>query len=474
MRVTAAALVAATLMLSPGVAVPEPSQSGVLREMVEFVLAVHPAPYRYVDAATLERRLQDEERRLAALATPDDLEKARSMHRVLASLGDSHLALALPSLQPAAGNPLPLLPLLPQRVGDRVFVDASEPPLPAGTVLLEIDGMPVEELYERMAPLVFVDGHRPEVRRARLDRDFTLPFHLAFGAHPEYRARVRLPNGEEVERSFPAVARETIVALHGRRISAPLRGRSSNSAPPWPFLYEAGGVQVLRLPSFGIPDQEGYRRKVDELLSSLRGDEPLALDLRGNRGGLRTHGMAVLDHVIDGPYVQWQRIATRVRDIPARFRTRVTFPFAPPEALREFPGEPRGGLFVYEGDPLADRMRGGIASHRGEIYAFVDDGTDSAAVEMLAALLAHRTDVTVVGAETGGECGRHIGEIPVMYSTAAGGPALRLLVSLAAITHVDVAGCAPGRGFVPDRPVIYTEEDFLGGRDPYLAAVRRP
>ena len=87
----------------------------------------------------------------------------RALHRLLARMGDGHLAVALPSLQPGAAAAARLLPLLPIRVGDSVYVDASEPAFPPGTRLLAIDGVAIDELYDRLAALVLLDVRLPVV-----------------------------------------------------------------------------------------------------------------------------------------------------------------------------------------------------------------------------------------------------------------------------------------------------------------------
>ena len=110
------------------------------------------------------------------------------------------------------------------------------------------------------------------------------------------------------------------------------------------------------------------------------------------------------------------------------------------------------------------------SGYPGPVVAFIDGATNSAAVEMIASLRAFRSDATLVGEETGGECGRHIGEMPVAYTTPV--RSMTVLVSLIELTHVVTQGCEPGRGFRPDREVVYDERAFLDGRDPYLEALR--
>lgn len=84
------------------------------------------------------------------------------------------------------------------------------------------------------------------------------------------------------------------------------------------------------------------------------------------------------------------------------------------------------------------------------------------------ALLAHHDDVTVVGTETQGECGWHIGQLPILFDDQRGPP---LLMSLFEIDLVATPGSQPGRGIRPDLRVELTRADFDAGRDPFLAAL---
>ena len=447
------------------------SASSDLRETLSLLREVHPALNRYVGDASLSETVDAESDRLDAIQDPSDIDLARSLHLVLSRLGDGHIALGLPSFQ--GSEPDRFLPLLPKWVGGKVFVDASEPELPPGTELLSIDGQTMATWMERLQALALVDGDRPALRRARVERRFTQHFHLEVPPRDAYTVEVRLPDGVESSLRLEGRGRDVVGSLRSKRISAPLWGEDPGSPPSLPQLTAVSeSTRLLRLATFGSRDAEAYERRVDELFAELSGEpgiETLILDLRGNEGGLRTQGIAVLEHLIKGEYAQWTGVATRVRRVPERFRERVSFPFAPETALSRFPGKPEGRRVVFQGDPLAERMRGTRAPWEGTVIVFVDDGTNSAAVEMLVALLAHRDGVRVVGTETGGECGRHIGEIPIVYSTRDLG--VQVLFSLAELTHVRVEGCRAGRGIEPGVLVDYDEEHFLSNRDPYLSAL---
>jgi C-terminal processing protease CtpA/Prc len=452
-----AVLLAAALS---GCAGAPPTGASELRALVTFLRDVHPGPHRYVDAETLDAIVDAEAARLEG--DVDVLAMARGVQRVLAAMGDAHLMAG----RSADGGEALGFPLLAIRAGDRVFVDASEPPLPIGTELLSVSGLAAQDFLRTLSAYAAVDGGTETVRLAEAERRFADFATLELGHRDAYVVEVRRPDGSPETLSLPALRADARAILYTRRHSAPRWGSAEGA--PWPTLLEREGAAILRLPSFGLMDEEGYAARVDALFDALDPEATLALDLRGNEGGVRTHGVAVLRHLLDAPFAQWTRVETRVRAIPRAHASRVSYPFAPADALHDFPGVHVGDRWVFEGEPLAEQMIPTGEPHAGEVFVFIDDATNSAAIELVAALLAHREGVRVIGTETQGECGRHTGHMPVLYEVGAG---VVVLASLFEITLVPIPGCAPGRGVVPDIPIVYEEAHFLEGRDPFVEAL---
>lgn len=450
----------------------QPASESLL-DLAEFIERAHPAPYAYVAEGAFHRLVQAESARLADLESPNELATGLSFQRVIASLGDSHMALALTMYQPSSKVPLSLLPLLPVRAGNGIFIDAASAELPRGSALLSIDGIAAEQIFETLRPLVPADAHGQSGVDRQLELRFAQYYHLGFGMRPTYRVRVRLPSEDEQELTLIGLSREAAGQLSRARFSKARWGAQPVlGEPAWPVLARVSPTLVLlRLPSFGVPDMDVYRARIDEIFSQLSGSDTLILDLRGNEGGFRTHGIAVLNHLLSTPYTQWARMRTRLRAIPEDQREQVGFPFVPETALAAaFEGVSEGpDGFTKQGDPLASLMKPIGSPYPGKIIVFADGLTNSAAIEMMSALLAFRDDVTFLGEETGGECGRHVGEMPVTFTTP--GQPTTVLMSLFELTHVKVEGCAAGRGYVPDTQVIYDEAAFMSDDDPYLATL---
>ncbi len=456
----ARALVGCALVGCAGAA---PRGGDELRELHAFLARVYPRP---PGDPAIEGAVSSEAEALDARS--DERLVAAALHRTLALWHDAHLMTGIPARLATAE--LSLTPVLPVRVGPRVLVDASQPPLPPGTELLELEGRTLPILLDDLARYAPVDAAAREVRLAVAERDFARLLYLELGMRDTYSMVVRRPGEAPEPWRARGLDRADIGALQRARRSAARLGAQRAGEPAWPFLVDLGaGTRLLRLASFALEDVEGYRRRVDDIFETLQGNERLVLDVRGNAGGIRHHGVAVLRHLLERDFAQWARVQTRVLAIPGPFRSRVTFPVGSEESLRSLPWEKRGSTWVFEGDPLVNLMKPAGAVHRGELVVFVDDATNSAAVEMVVALLAQRPETVVVGAETRGGCARHTGELPVVFTTPRSG--IPVVVSLFEVELVASPRCAFDRGVVPQVAVDYEEAAFAGGLDPYLEAL---
>ncbi|MGH1343675.1 MAG: S41 family peptidase [Nannocystales bacterium] len=458
-------LLLAQLVLAGCVTAPHAKDvpSDPLRAFAAFLDATHPALHRFVGASELEARVDLEVKNLGG--DDDPLALARAASRVAAAVGDAHLAVGLPP-EVAEGS---LVPFLLKRAGEHVFLDASEPMLPRGTEVLQVEGRPVGALFEAMAAMACVDGDRPEVRAAEVEHRFAFLALLELGAHEHYTLVVREPGGDPRTIQLEATDRAGVGRLSAQRYSAAVWGSPlPQGEPPWPTLTRISPTtQLLRLASFGYEDDAPYEERVEALFATLAPHERLVVDLRGNEGGNRLLGVTVLRRLLARPFAQWASVSTRVRAIPPGFEDLIEFPIVPEASLTGFPGKKAEGRWLVEGDPLAERMVPAAQYHPGEVVLFVDAATNSASIEFIAALLAHRDGVQVIGTQTQGACDRHNGQLPVVFQSQS----LMVLVSLFDIELVPIPGCRPGHGVMPDVEVVYSETDFLGSRDPYLDAL---
>ncbi|MEO1480768.1 MAG: S41 family peptidase [Myxococcota bacterium] len=436
------------------------SQRPPLEMRVDFLRSVHPSLERTLTAEDLDRLVAG-----AQDAQPSHaLGAVRALRRVLAGIGDAHLLTELPLPPPGEQS---FVPFLVKEVAGVYLVDAAEGGIEVGSKVMSLNGIAIDALMERLALLASVDSARPTVRWAEAERRFAELVRVELGPLARWTVELETRAGETQRRTVPGVSLERMAALEQARRSAPFWGARGQALPT---VTAHENFSVLRLLSFPLANREIYLAEVEAIAPELRAATHLAIDLRGNEGGDRSLGVAIARHLIGKRFTQWQRVKARVREIEDRHRDFVTFPVGNPSTLSGFPGTPADGGWVYEGDPLASTMTPAAEEFPGRITLLVDDATNSAAVEFAVALLARHPRVSVVGRETQGECGWHMGQLPVVYGDGAW-PAM--VVSLFEIELVSYAGCRERRGIEPDQPVEYTQADFDEGVDPYLKRVAR-
>lgn len=428
----------------------------------ELLRDVHPDLHRFVSEEALAALVAAEAERLRGLPAPTSLAVTRAYTRVVAAVHDAHMRSGLPD-DVATDS---VLPIEVEIIGDAVFLDACTVPFARGATVVSIDGTPITSIRTTLSELAVYEGLNEAAHVRALRDDFVRLYLIAYGARDAYTITWRTPEGPEVTRTLEGVAPG---ALRFARLSGGVRGM--REPPGLPTLTSEGedGPRILTLPTFSGQDRAGFSRRIDEVARALEQATELVIDLRGNEGGFRDRGALLLDHFATEPYALWQRTAVRVREIPRRYRSVLAPAFGiPTDFLRAHPTVRAGDLYVREGDPLAETFRPREPHLSPKLAVIVDARVNSAANELALALRAMRPDAVFVGEEIGGECERHVGEVPVEYTSPTFG--VRVLLSLVRIEHAAVPGCELGHGLRPDVPVTYTPEDFIDDIDPFRAA----
>lgn len=431
-----------------------------------LIRALHPAPFRYSSEEALTAAFAEERSRLSSPTT--ELEVGRAFSRVGALLGDAHVAVALPMMQPGSTTAVSLLPLYVREVEGKALVEASPLDLPSGTEVLSLDGRPWAEVEATLAGLVAADGLDPVAIHRHLEHDLPRYHALQDGMKASWLAEFRLPDGTVVSKTLDGTDREGLRALRASRRAAAWGG--TPTPDQLPALDRRDGVALLRVPTFGVLDTAAFKAQVDALFAGIDPQEPLVIDLRGNEGGLRPNSFAILDHLLAEPYAEWTGMRVARPKIPNKLRKGLQFPFGS-DRERLVPAFRRDetGAWRVSGDPLPSHP---VAEpHQGPVTLLVDGRTGSAANGFVLVAKARRPDVVIVGEGLGGACDRHIGELPVVWT----GPETGVIVmfSLIDIDHVAVAGCVPGRGLAPDVRVAPTVGEFVEGVDPWWGAAGR-
>ena len=362
---------------------------------------------------------------------------------------------------------------------------AERPPLPPGTEVLAVDGLPVARWLDRLQALSPGDGYGTDgLRRARLG---TSRGDLAEGAWPLADVLEPLAFPDLAERAVlrvrraGATSRVVVERLTRAERTERLRaagGLEAGDERAWTHRMVDSETGYLRLGSFlSYRFSEPADTLLGRALKDLRrrGARRLVLDVRGVQGGtlggervaryLASRPLPCLDESIE--------IATTRPDS-------VYFPYLalmgqgdgwkrplPPEAVR-----PLGdGRFRLLAAPPCGASSPPDEAWDGPVAVLADAHNESATFRLLRAVRQHGLGA-LVGRPAGGNVAGTTGGVFVLLRL----PRTGLAVDVPLFAYRPAAGAdggaAAGGPLQPDVPVAWTAEDVARGRDPDLEAAR--
>ncbi len=333
---------------------------------------------------------------------------------MLADLRDGHTKLYVPSAFESAIPFASIRDTVDGPVVTRVGASAAANGLEIGDIILQVEGLSVDE---------WIDTFDPRLRSG------STPWHRRYNALSNLLASTPLHE----------TLRVTVEKASGETESLALAVVSAPN-PPEEFIPEAAdaivwgrllesGFGYIRVPQLYNQGDHDIVSEFDAALDSLMDVPGIIIDLRGNGGGSSALGDAMAGRLLSDPF-------TYGRDL---FRARL------PQRLWS-------AEFAYSVSLRAPR-------YTGEIVVLIDAGTVSSAENLLTALVDSGR-VRTVGRVTAGSCGN-----PIRFELGGGW----LRFSTGDFRRVD-GSRVEGVGFVPDVPVEWTAEDVREGRDPDIAA----
>jgi len=333
-------------------------------------------------------------------------------------------------------------------------------PVPAGSEILAINGMPMAKITARLLGTIPSDGFIVTWKYRILDRDFPELYSLYIGCPESFRVDY-MPPGEKKSKTA---------------VLSPVTEKVLNSfRPGFDEIYkkclnleivEEKKTAVMTIKTFvpGIIERWrlDFHNFLDSSFSELteKGIERLVLDLRGNDGGDSGYLTELLTYLINEPF----RFLDRV-DTP-----RVRYSFL------EYTD--KGIYFNRTHYRLWERDAGGGYRLRGKwgktyspkdncfpgkLAVLIDGWSISAAADAAALLHDHKRAV-FVGEETGGGYrGNNSGDFLNLTL-----PITKLRVRIPIRRSFLAVGGDPfpGRGVLPDYPLEPSLSDLLSGRDP--------
>lgn len=408
-------VLAATFLTSPALA-DNPAETWLSSDQVASDVAlaekayeaVHPGYDRYTSAEELAGAWNAIEQRAVAEGGMSVGDFYLAVQSVLARIRCDHTKAELPKALAEYRQVEPVyLPLRWTLVEGRALVEraAEGIDIARGEEITAIDGVPVGELVEQVAPLIPVDGFTDHARRAQISQSME----FRGGAVDHFGAL--LFNPQPVVTLTVAAFDETTREVKIDRVVY----------KDWVALGTAGArnfKDAVRFDRIGedaayiaVDTFVNYREPVDPntlyqpIFNALaqEGRDKLILDLRRNGGGSDDASQGLLTYLISGEaqlHTDVRVAALDAGDLKGKLRT------WDPSALSPDPANftiNEDGTFSFKPEalPALRKIAGQPDAFLGELVVLTSDSQSSGSTNLMTWLKAAR-DVTLIGERTGG------------------------------------------------------------------------
>ncbi|MBU6167217.1 MAG: hypothetical protein KGQ52_13970 [Alphaproteobacteria bacterium] len=482
-------LLAALLASTPAIAADmpnpmlTPAQAGadvaLLRRALE---TIHPGLYRYVPKAEADAgfaRLEAQAR--APIST---LALHREIARLVASIHCDHSKPELPDAieawRQANASHLPFRFRLIE--GRMILLSGA---LPKGAEIIAINGRPVPQILNAVAPLVAYDGDTDQAVAVKIADDSDLG---GSDLDEYWPGLFGAPTSWDIAWKMPGAAASTTSRLAPisfaawQQLDAP-DGRYRNEFYNGITWRMAGTVARLTIDTF-----VNYRNPVAPTpylggffkAMQAAGTDHLILDLRRNGGGSEDVSIALGRYLFDAPFTWSKPVrykAIRYGDLPRHIESwgdRDAL-FNPPERdfIRTADGlyerTPTGTNEADDDDSTIEHRPLPVAQRfSGRLTVLTGPQNGSGATRTIA-WLKERRGATLVGEDTSGNAeGPTAGQIFNLTLPASG---IRVRVPNA-WNRTNIQAFTPRRGVEADVPVVPTLADFEAGRDRAVEVAR--
>ena len=345
--------------------------------------ALHPVPYRWVQADTVAARA----RRAQASITEPMTSRAFYAHIApfVGVLNDGHTRLSYPSdvLSEYEDNEGRFFPIQVHVDGDRLFVrkDLTDWPVVAeGQEIKAIQGLSAPTILKRLR--TFSSAASPRYGDRLLENRFSEWFYLAYGAGEPFYAQID----------------DTTYRYDGVSLNTVKRSRMFKEA----FTYERVSTQtgVLTMNTFSLTPGK-FERQLDDVFNTIERDQisHLIVDVRRNRGGYVSNVETLVDRLARDPYRTFDRVEVKRSDerdaeITAWVRNNPMKIFVP------YFRTPKGMIHVERRPSRKPQRR--RAHFSGTLTVLTGSETYSSGVVFAAVVKDYRLG-SIIGEETGGQ-----------------------------------------------------------------------
>jgi hypothetical protein len=360
-----------------------------------------------------------------------------------------------------------ILPLSVRVLGGKVYVFrdlSAEGGRLAGMEVRTINGKPASDLLKTTLAATPGDG---DVQSSRIRRSSDLTFarrlHALSGiVGPFDVVLYDAPRKEEVRVRLPGEDAGKLMAAWKEKFP-------QDQAPPESAslrFEDNGAVAILKINRFG--GTAGPDRKkplgafINEAFAEIdaKKSTALVLDLRSNGGGADELGKLLLAHLVDEPFQYYDDLVINKLDFSFR---KYASPGGPIPA-RGLEKQPNGKYRMVKHPNWGEQKPSQPVFH-GKVFALINGGSFSTTCEFLSHLHS-RKRATFIGEESGGGYYGNTSGMTLRVTL----PNSKILVGVPLMTYYLTVGKNhdPARGVVPDRPIDYTIDELLAGKDKEL------
>lgn len=375
-----------------------------------------------------------------------------------------------------------LFPFPLKFISGRAFVDCEYLEIRPGYELLQVNGVDMEPLLQKIHAAVGLKDAEGRWSDYRIGESFSFVYYMALGSTSEWKLRFKA--GQKIRDIVVNTATAEISPFVPRKSAL----KTQYGQPLFTMFNPALKAAYLAINTFmptgnQLDSIESWHNHLNLLHqeSKAKAVENLVIDLRMNRGGVMLFSAAAATWFITKPVADRSRSGARSRIIPFKQYVQAINGMAATELmLRDTEKHLRSSF--------ADQMHDGYFETRQtearyleltpvpqahqfrKIYILVSSATYSAAVNFARLVRLGNANTVIVGEETGSPGDGHSAEILLTYKLPSSGLLFEIPLVRVAFSPL-VPDQKPGRGLMPDVPVSESPTDFIAGRDTGLEIV---
>ena len=429
----------------------------VIEDVTRELSLKQPGFYRYTSRTEFRRYIDSVQLTIRDSLT--ELQAYAKLKPIISKIHCLHTGLSLPPAYKAYLNQQPnLLPFQVYFADRKAYIIrnfSATKELQPGDEVISINGQSIEQIVSVLLPLIPADGY-----------NLTMKFRALYYQFPTWYRTL------DPADHFTLVTRRGKITrsdqINGAKY-ADLAGDGFLEEPARPHQLEfriENGIGFLTIHSFAETSikkaDQNFRKFIDKTFADLRAKDiqNLVVDLRDNTGGTDHYAGYFTRYFFDQPFRYWDRIEV-TEAVASEIKGLALTAFYRKPVLQDSTWRWQKSRLTAEFD-FYETQQPAKNPYRGRVYVLINGFCMSSCADV-AAILSSNKKAVFIGEETGGGYqGNNSGMIP---ETRVAPFDFVLSVPLQKYFNHVTPPPTPGRGTIPDYPVVPTLADLLVGHD---------